>query len=180
MTAECSWTIWVQLTSEVLLLWSPSQAAKKKKISPLGSSHMIDVFMFWLRISTQKKEKPTSGLISCNLSTCVHPMRRDSPPLAHVTGVRGQPPLPVRPTCAAAAVAVAAAVPFSMSVVCALQRKRTWLCPHCPSPSVHTRENLQAKLRQKVRPCYVTVVFVRIVPQSEWAQVKEKKKKKWW
>lgn len=47
--------------------------------------------------------------------------------------------------------------PFSMSIVCILQRKRTWLCPHCPSPSVHTRENLQAKLRQKVRLCYMTV-----------------------
>lgn len=45
-----------------------------------------------------------------------------------------------------------------MSIVCTLQRKRTWLCPHCPSPSVLTRENLQAKLRQKVRLCYVTAL----------------------
>lgn len=53
-----------------------------------------------------------------------------------------------------------------MSIVCTLQRKRTWLCPHCPSPSVRTRENLQAKLRQKVRLCYMTVS--KALSQTEW------------
>lgn len=59
--------------------------------------------------------------------------------------------------------------PFSMSIVCILQRKRTWLCPHCPSPSVLTRENLQAKLKQKVRLCYMTVSSA--FSQTEWATV---------
>lgn len=56
-----------------------------------------------------------------------------------------------------------------MSIVCILQRKRTWLCPHCPSPSVLTRENLQAKLRQKVRLCYMTVSSA--LSRTEWATV---------
>lgn len=56
-----------------------------------------------------------------------------------------------------------------MSIVCILQRKRTWLCPHCPSPSVLTRENLQAKLKQKVRLCYMTVSSA--LSQTEWATV---------
>ncbi len=56
-----------------------------------------------------------------------------------------------------------------MSIVCILQRKRTWLCPHCPSPSVLTRENLQANLRQKVRLCYMTVSSA--LSQTEWATV---------
>ncbi len=35
---------------------------------------------------------------------------------------------------------------------CMPQKTLTWLCLHCPPPSVLSRENLQAKLRQKVRP----------------------------